>query len=141
MAADPYRAFNFALLIEGVASAEFVECTGVGAHDDVIAYREGGANQIVRHLPGDIRYTPITLRYGVARATDVWDWIDSGLTDTPLRRNISIIMYADGGALEAFRLNLFNAWVSSWRAGSRDARANEVAIDAMTVVYDRLERD
>ena len=141
MAEDPYRAFNFALLIEGVNAGGFVECNGLGADVDVIAYREAGANQGIRHLPGQVRFRPLTLRYGLTRSREIWNWFQGAVTGEPERRNISVVMFESDGATEAFRWNLYDAWVSAWRGAKLDAATNEAAIDSVTIVYDRVERD
>ena len=141
MADDVYRAFNFTLLIEGVESGHFVECSGLGAEVDVIGYREGGANQQIRHLPGQIRYQPLELRYGLSQSRELWDWFDGTLNGETERRNVSVVVFENDGRTEALRWNLFSAWVAGWKAARLDATANEVAIERMTLVYDRLERD
>jgi phage tail-like protein len=141
MADEPYRAFNFTLLIEGVESGQFVECAGLSAEVDVIAYREGGANQQIRHLPGQVRFQPLELRYGLSRSRELWDWFSQTLSGETERRNVSVVMFENDGHTEAFRWNLFEAWVSRWKAAQLNATVGEVAIDSMTIVYDRLERD
>ena len=141
MADDPYRAFNFTLLIEGVESGHFVECSGLGAEVDVIAYREGGANQQIRHMPGQVRFQPLELRYGLSQSRELWDWFGQTLNGETEKRNISVVMFQNDGRTEAFRWNLYSAWISGWKAAQLDASADEVAIDSMTIVYDRLERD
>lgn len=141
MAVDPYRAFNFQLLIDSVAAASFVECSGLGASVDVIAYREGGANQTIRHLPGQLHYQPMTLRYGLTKSRDLWNWFSDASAGNFTRRNISVVMFENNGATEAIRWNLFDAWISGWQAARLDAIAGEAAIETMTVVYDRVERD
>lgn len=140
MADDPYRAFNFSLLIEGVGDARFVECSGLGADIDVIAYREGGGRQI-RHLPGQVRNRPMILRYGVTRSREMWTWFEAASSGNPDRRNLSLLMFENDGVTEALRWNLFDAWVSGWRAATLDAATGEVAIESMTLVYDRVDRD
>lgn len=140
MAEDPHRAFNFMLLIEGVSAAGFVECSGLGADIDVIAYREGGGGA-VRHLPGQARTRPMILRYGLTRSRAMWDWFETSSTGAPDRRNVSLVMLDADGATEAMRWNLMDAWVSGWQAARLDALAGEVAIESMTVVYDRVDRD
>lgn len=141
MPTDPYRGFHFNLIIEGVSAGHFVECDGLGTDIDVIAYREGGANSEIRHLPGQTRYRPMTLRYGLTQSSELWDWFQSLQGGEPQRRNISVVLFDNDGTTEALRWNLFNAWVSGWRAAPLDANRSEVAIETMTIVYDRLERD
>ena len=38
------------------------------------------------------------------------------------------------------RWNLINAWVSEWRGAVLNASTHEVAIEAVTIVFETLER-
>ncbi len=140
-AQEPLRSFNFSLEIGDLEVGRFIECSGLGAEVEVIAYREGGANMHTRHLPGQTRYSPVTLRYGLTANPALWTWFQESMTGTPTRRNISLIMHSNDGKGEAFRWNLIDAWVSSWKAAQLDASVSDVAVDTLTLVYDRLERD
>lgn len=141
MAVDPYRSFHFAVEIAGVEAGRFVECSGIGADVEVIAYREGGAGQQVRHLPGQTQMQPVTLRFGLTQSRAMWDWMQAQLQGDLQRRAVSVIVFENDGQTEAMRWNLFDAWIAGWRAAKLDAGANEVAIESMTLVYDRVERD
>jgi phage tail-like protein len=141
MVLDPYRAYNFALQIEGITHGGFLEAHGLGATVEVIAHRTAVAGATLRNLPGMVSYTPLVLRYGVSADPALWQWfqnVSSGQSD---RRNVSVIQYDNDGLSESFRWNLFDAWPSAFAAGTMNARANEVAIESLTLVYDRLDRD
>lgn len=141
MSTDPYRAYNFQLLLDGELVAGFVECSGLGADIPTIDYREGGSGHTVRHLPGRVRYQPATLRHGISRSRQLWDWFQGSIAGTPARRDVSLLMLDNDGITPAFRWNLFDAWVSQWKAAALEANSNEIAIETLTIVYDRLERD
>ena len=83
----------------------------------------------------------MTLRFGVTRSREMRDWAEAALGGAPDRRNLSLVMHANDGVAEAVRWNLFDAWVSGWQAAQTDAATGEVAIESMTVVYDRVDRD
>ena len=76
---DPYRAYNWRLEIGGAAQAYFTACSGIGVTIDVIKYREAGTRQIVRSLPGQVQYEPITLYYGLTPSRDVFTWFMAGV--------------------------------------------------------------
>ena len=42
MMEDPYRSYNFKLLIGNVTEAHFMECSGMGVKINVIKYRVSG---------------------------------------------------------------------------------------------------
>src|SRR5438045_6799879 len=76
---DPYRAYNFKLQIQGVTEGHFTECSGMGINVQVISYREGGVNQVVRKLPGRVEYGDVTLRYGLTKSIELWNWFMSSI--------------------------------------------------------------
>jgi phage tail-like protein len=137
---DPYRAYNFKLEIQGVTEGHFTECSGLGVKVDVISYREGGNGQVIHRLPGQVSYADVTLRYGLTNSRQLWEWFLTSMRGKVERRNISIVLVDSDGVTEAMRWNLINAWVSEWRGAVLNASTHEVAIEAMTIVFETLER-
>jgi phage tail-like protein len=137
---DPYGAYNFKLVIQGVTEGHFTQCTGLGVRIEAIEYREGGTSQVVHQLAGPLRVAPVTLFYGLTASKELWLWLDSAVKGAVQRRNVSIIVLAQDGATEAVRFNLLNAWPTSWSGAPLDALGNEVAIEQLTLVYETLER-
>jgi phage tail-like protein len=137
---DPYRAYNFKLVIQGVTEGHFTECTGLGIKVDAIKYREGGNNQLVRRIPGQVEYADIKLRYGLTDSHDLWDWFMTVVSGNVERRNVSILMLDSDGVTEAMRWDLINAWPSEWRGAPLDALGHETAIESLTLVFEALQR-
>jgi phage tail-like protein len=136
---DPYRAYNFKLVIQGVTVGHFVECTGLGVRIHAIRYQEGGGN-IVHRIPGPIEYEDVTLRYGLTSSTELWSWFMAGVQGRVERRNVSILMLDPDDITEVLRWDLIHAWPAQWRGAPLDALAREVAIESMTLVYESIER-
>ena len=137
---DPYRAYNFKLEIKGVTTGHFTECSGLGVRVKAIRYREGGNNQVVHAVPGQVEYDDVTLRYGMSSSRELWEWLMSAVRGNVQRQNVSIIMVAPNGSDEVLRYDLGNAWISAWRGAPLDALGQEVAIETLTVVFETLER-
>jgi phage tail-like protein len=137
---DPYRAYNFKLEIRGVTTGHFTECSGLGVRVQAIRYREGGNNQVIHVVPGQVEYDDVTLRYGLTASRELWDWLSSGVQGNVTRQNVSIIMVASNGTDEAMRYDLGNAWISAWRGAPLDALGQQLAIDTITLVFETLER-
>jgi phage tail-like protein len=137
---DPYGAYNFKLVIQGVTEGHFTQCTGLGVRVEALRYREGGTSQVVHRLPGRVEYTDVTLRYGLTASKELWMWLDSAMKGAVQRRNVSVIVLAQDGVTEAVRFNLLNAWPSSWLGAPLDALGHETAIEELTLVYETLER-
>lgn len=137
---DPYRAYEFKLLIDGVTEGHFTECSGLGVKVDAIRYREGGNSQVVRRIPGQVEYADVTLRYGLTSSSELWDWFLTSVRGEVERKNVSIVMLDADGVTEVLRWNLLNAWPAEWRGAMLDALSHEVAIESLTLVFDTLER-
>ena len=45
---DPFGAYNFKLVVSGMAVAHFTECSGPEVTIDTVEYREAGQSQVVR---------------------------------------------------------------------------------------------
>lgn len=137
---DPFRAFNFKLLIAGVTEGHFTECSGLGVKVTPIKYREAGNNQVVRHIPGPVDYAAVTLRYGLTESRELWDWMLTAVKGSVERKNVSIILLDSQGNSEVMRWNLLDAWPSEWVGAPLDALNHEVAIESLTLVFDSMER-
>jgi len=139
---DPYRAYNWRLEIGSGKQAYFTACSGLGITVDVIKYREAGNQQIVRAIPGQVNYEPITLYYGLTPSREIFDWLMAGVNGRADRRLASIIMVNSEGADEATapRWNLEDTWVAAWRGAQLNAMSLELAIESITLVFNRLTR-
>jgi phage tail-like protein len=137
---DPYRSYNFKLVIQGVTEGHFTECSNMAIKIDAIRYREGGQSQVVHRIPGQLEYGDITLRYGLTSSTELWTWLMSGVKGKVERKNVSIVMLESDGVTEVLRWDLVNAWVSEWRGAPLDALGRQLAIESITIVFETLDR-
>lgn len=137
---DPYRSYNFKLLIGEMTEGHFMELSGMGIKVDTISYREAGNNQVVRKIPGPVEYGDITLKYGLTRSDVLWSWFLKGVEGNVERKNVSIQLLDSAGALPVMQWDLINAWASEWRGAHLDAMGKEIAIEHITLVYETLRR-
>ena len=135
---DPFRSFNFAVEIDGLARAGFRECSGLDASQDPIEYREGTEGLTTRKLPGLNKYSNITLKWGMTDDHELWDWRKKAMTGKVERKNGSIVLLDDTGA-EKMRWNFREAWPTKWTGPSFNATGNEVAIETLEIVHEGLE--
>lgn len=138
---DPYRAYNFKLVIQGVVQGHFTKVEGLGLKIDRILYRSGGENSTVRVIPGQVEYTPVTLKYGLTDSTEMLQWLFKAVDGKVERRNVSIAMLNDAGSVEVRRWNLLGAWPCDWFGAPLDALGKDLAIESLSIAYDRLELD
>jgi phage tail-like protein len=137
---DPFRSYNFQIEIRGVVEGHFTYCSNMGVKVDAISYREGGMQQIVHRLPGQVEYGDITLRYGLSSSSDLFEWMMSAVNGKVDRRTVAIVLLDADGVGEKLRWSLSNAWPSAWRAAPLDALGREVAIEELTLVYEGIVR-
>lgn len=138
---DPYRAYNFKFEINGVVQGHFTRVEGLGMKVDRILYRAGGEHSTVRSIPGRVEYTPVTLSYGLTDSSELLRWLFKAVDGRVVRMNVSIAMLDDSGSAEVRRWNLIAAWPCEWSGAMLDALGNELAIETLTLAYDRLELD
>jgi phage tail-like protein len=137
---EPYRAYNFKLVIQGVTEGHFTECSGLGVKVHTIKYREGGISEIVHSLPGPVEYADVTLRYGLTSSNELWNWLLTAVRGTVERKNVSILMLSSDGVSEVMRWDLLSAWPCEWRGAPPNALDHLAAIESLTLVFDTLER-
>ena len=68
-------------------------------------------------------------------------WLFAAVDGRVVRQNVSIAMLDDAGTDEVRRWNLLGAWPCEWNGAPLDALGNELAIESLTLAYDRLELD
>lgn len=56
------------------------------------------------------------------------------------RKNVSVLLLDSQGDNEVMRWNLQDAWPSEWKGATLSASEKALAIESLTLVYDRLER-
>ena len=136
---DPYRAYNFRLEIDGITRAGFRECSGLDASQEPISYREGTDSLTTRNLPGLVKYSHITLKWGIADDTELWEWCQRGVAGRVQRKNGSIVLLDDAGE-EKIRWNFSDAWPTKWTGPSFNATGNEVAIETLEISHEGVTR-
>ena len=137
---DPYRNFNFLVEIDSITQASFSECSGLDATTEPIEYREGGQNTTVRKLPGKTTYSDITFKWGLTDSKELWEWRKKVIQGNVERKNGSIVVYDLANDKEVARWNFVRGWPTKWEGPSFDAKGNDIAIEALTIAHEGIER-
>ncbi len=138
---DIYRAYNFKLMIGSVELGAFTEVSGLEVTIEAIGFREGGASWSgIRKLPGRVDVGSVTLKYGLTRNTQLWEWVMKLAEGKVDQRNVSIVLMGNDGTTVLTRWNLINAWITAWRGAQLDAMGQQAAIEEVTLVAERLTR-
>ena len=136
---DPYGNFNFIVEIDGIEVASFSEVSGISSETEVIEYRTGNDRAgSVRKLPGLHKYGDITLKRGITASDALWQWRKS-VTDGNLQRRSASIILLDEARQEVKRWNLLESWPSKYVVADLKATGNEVAIETLVIICERVE--
>lgn len=136
-----YRSYQFFVEIDGIVNARFQEVGGIDATTDVTEYREGGDALGTRKFPGQTKHSNLSLKRGYTDDKQLYTWFEDVMTGRTenIRRNISVVQI-DMAGQEVFRWNLFQAFPVKYTAPAFNAKGNDLAIEAVEVAYERIER-
>ena len=143
----PYGQFNF-LVDLGTGSTDgpqagFQECSEIGMAVDVIEYRNGNdrVNE-VRKLAGLTRYPDVTLRRGIIGSLDLHEWLDEVRNgDQGAVRTVRIQLQSEDHTEIVMTWKLLRARIVKHVSGPLDARGTDVAMEELTLAYERLEQN
>jgi phage tail-like protein len=137
---DPFGSFNFLVEIEGIARAAFHEASGFDSTIDVVEHREGGENITTRKLPGMVKFSNISLKWGIADDLDLYNWHRQWAKGDPAaKRKSGSIVLLDRQGQEKRRWNFTNAWPTKWTGPTFNAETNDVAIESLELAHEGLE--
>src|SRR2546425_8605048 len=138
---DPYGNYNFLVELDGIIRAAFHEASGFDSSIEITEHREGGENITNRKLPAMVKYSNITLKWGLADDRDLYDWHRQWATGDPAaaRKSGSVILL-DRQGQEKVRWNFKEAWPAKWTGPSYSAESSELAIETLELAHEGLER-
>lgn len=138
--ADPEGNFVFALEIDSVQIANFMECSGLKTSTEVFEIEEGGNNQFTHKLPGRSKWENIVLKYGVTSDISLLSWrneVLAGELGEDKRRNGAVLMKNIAGEVIR-RYSFSNAWPVAWEGPAFNASSAELAIETLEIAHEGL---
>lgn len=140
----PFTGFNFAVEISvpgvsnKICNAAFSDCDGLEMTMDVKTIREGGNNARQIRLSGPMNFGTLTLKRGMTRTFDLWDWITRLQTEPGLRADAEVVLLAADGSTERARFLLSRCVPAKLKAPPMNAREGGVAIEELQLAYESL---
>ena len=143
----PYVQFNFLVdLGDGNTDgpdAGFQEMSNVGMEVTVAEYRNGNDKEnSVRKITGLNKATDVTMKRGVIGSLDLYKWLDdvrnganSGL------RTVTIDLKSEDRSTTVQSWRLINARIMKHQSGPLSAKGTDVAMEELTLSYERLEME
>jgi phage tail-like protein len=139
---DPIAGYAFHVEIDSITLAQFKEVDGLSIETTVIEHRENKLTgmPVLRKLPGNVKFSDITLKRGKINDKAFWEWIkkvQDGDIDSA-RKNGSIVLF-DYKHGEVSRFNFEKGWPSKVEVGTLQAGADDVLLETVTIVHEGLK--
>ncbi|WP_434524846.1 phage tail protein [Photorhabdus asymbiotica] len=132
----PIPSYRFMVSI-GDVQVPFNSVSGLDRKYEVIEYKDGVGNYY--KMPGQIQRVDITLRKGIfSGKNDLFNWINSIELNRVEKKDITISLTNDTGSEVLMSWVVSNAFPSSLTAPSFDASSNEIAVQEISLVADRV---
>lgn len=150
---DPFLNFKFLVQWNNKTVAAVSKVSALTRSTQVVSWREGGAPQGTRRLPGQTEYGPVTLERGITFdtafeqwANKVWYYPNTGKLGNEVslkdfRMDINIQLMNQAGQL-VMSYYVFSCWPSEYIAlPELDGSANAVALESLTLQNEGWTRD
>lgn len=143
----PYVQFNFHVnLGDGVTNtpqAGFQEISGIGMEVTITEYRPGNYafNNVIK-TAGLNKATDVTMKRGVIGSLDLYRWLDdvrNGVSNG--LRNVTIELKNEDRSSTVQTWRLINARIMKHVSGPLNAKGTDVAMEELTLSYERLEME
>ncbi len=136
---DPFKSYNFFVEVEGIVVGGFTSVEGLESKVEVRTVRQGGVNDTEYKLPGQISYSDLVFKSGIAALDPMWLWYQFALNGTVKRKNGSIYLLDDSG-LPSVWWDFYNAWPVQWQGPTLDASQNLVASQSFTLAHEGVKK-
>lgn len=136
----PYKKHNYIVLIDSKEVGGFSEVNAGDITIDPIEYREGinPVNTVLKQ-PGLVKYGNVTLKWGLATATELMTWLQSTVDGTCERKTITIQLCDDLHKVVA-EWEVINAWPTKYTPTDFNATSNEIAIESVELAHEGIKR-
>jgi len=143
----PYVQFNFLVDLgtgttEG-AEAGFQECSNIGMEVTVAEYRNGNEKEnSVRKITGLNKATDVTLKRGVIGSLNLYQWLnDIRDGNQNAHRTVVIQLQNEDHTQVVQTWKLIRARIIKHISGPMNAKGTDVAMEELTLAYERLEME
>lgn len=143
----PYHQFNFLVDLgtgetAGV-EAGFSECSPIEFEVSVAEYRNGNDKEnAVRKITGLQKVSDVTLKRGVIGSLSLYQWLDDIRNgDQNALRNVTIQLQNEDHTEVVLTWKLVRARIVKHSSGPLNAKGTDVALEELTLAYERLEME
>lgn len=144
----PYVQFNFLVDLGAGNSTEgpdagFQEISNVGMEVTVAEYRNGNEKEnSVRKITGLNKATDVTMKRGVIGSLSLYKWLDQLRNgESNALRTVTIQLQNEDHTAVVQTWKLLRARIIKHVSGPFNAKGTDVAIEELTIAYERLEME
>lgn len=145
---DALHISNFVVDLKGKVTGPFREVSVVSAESEVVErYDNLAGHTVYSTQPGKLKVGRITLKRVMNQSADAqkaWLWrkqvLDAADKDTSYMVDGTISILSDDRKTELISLNVFGVWPSKVTNPSLNTTANELAIEEIELVCERIQR-
>ena len=142
----PYVQFNFLVDLGSGTNgpqAGFQEVSGIGMEVTVAEYRNGNEKEnSVRKITGLNKATDVTLKRGVIGSLDLYQWLnDIRNGNQNASRNITVQLQNEDHTQVVLTWKLQGAKIIKNVNGPFNGKGTDVAMEELTIAYERLEME
>lgn len=135
---DPLQKFMFRVTIPGLPTGiGFQKVGGLSREVGVIEYLEG-LYEYTHKLPGREKVGEVTLERGAYASKELETLYKSILGKSSAKRVTVVIEILNRFGDTKRKFTLEDAWVSKWEGPDLDATSDDVAIEKMTLQFERF---
>ena len=141
----PYGQFNFLVNLgdgntEG-PEAGFQECSPITTSVVVMEYRNGNEREnSPRKVTGLEKVDDVTLRRGIIGSLNLYNWLNQVRNgDVAAYRNVTISLQNEDHTQVVMTWKLFRARPVKYSSGPLNGKGTDVAMEELTLAYERLE--
>ena len=148
---NPYGAFNFIVSLgqaqgdgaEGSIIGGFSDVSGLGVDVSYSEYRNGNEKvNTVRKIPNTHKNDDVTLKRGVIGSLNLYQWLDQIRNgDQNATRTITIQLQNEDHTEVVQTWKLLRARIIKHVSGPMNAKGTDVAMEELTIAYERLEME
>jgi phage tail-like protein len=141
----PYHQFNFLVDLgtgdPGGVEAGFSECSAIEFEVSVTEYRNGNDTEnAVRKITGLQKVSDVTLKRGLIGSLSLYNWLDQIRNgDQNALRTVTIQLQSEDHTEVVMSWKLLRARIIKHSSGPLNAKGNDVAMEELTLAYERLE--
>jgi phage tail-like protein len=117
--------------------AGFTECTGLDMTLDLEDYNEGGNNGTVLKFPKRVKYAEITLKKGITKNTELFDWF-YGFTQGAGKRKDGVITLRDSRQRPHTVWGFRRGLPTQYKGPQLNAQQSSVAVYSITITHEGL---